>query len=204
MRRRIMFAAAFGVAFGIGIGAALADEVPGYYITGTGGVTLLPKLHVNAATAGTQRDTFGTGFAAGGALGYATGNGWRIELSSLYQHNDVARLNGVSTPGHLSSTAVMANATYDLAPNAPLTPYVGAGVGMANVGGTVGAFSGRDWKPAYQAEAGLRTDLGRRTSLFGEYRFMQSESVTLASATDTAHQHFAAHALLTGLSFKLN
>jgi opacity protein-like surface antigen len=65
-------------------------------------------------------------------------------------------------------------------------------------------LSGRDWKPAYQAEAGLRTYVSDNVSLFGEYRFSQSESVTLADATDTAHQHFADHGLLAGLSYKLN
>ena len=65
-------------------------------------------------------------------------------------------------------------------------------------------MTGRDWKPAYQAEAGLRTEVSDHVSMFGEYRFSQSGSVTLADATDTAHQHFSDHALLAGLSFRLN
>ncbi|MEJ0041488.1 MAG: P44/Msp2 family outer membrane protein [Rhizomicrobium sp.] len=90
----------------------------------------------------------------------------------------------------------MANATYDLLPDAQFTPYVGAGLGLQNVGGDVDGLGGRAWKPAYQAEAGLRTDVTDQASLFGEYRFSQSESVTLADATDSAHQHFSDHALL--------
>lgn len=199
--KRMMTVAAFGLA--IGIGSAVAGT-PGYYITGEGGVSLVPDLTIRDTLAGKQSDSFNTGFAAGGAFGYATGDGIRVELDSLYQHVNVDRLNGVLTNGHLSSTSLMANATYDLLPDAVFTPYVGAGLGFQNVGGTVGALSGRDWKPAYQAEAGLRTDVSDNVSLFGEYRFSQSASVTLADATDTAHQHFSDHGLLAGLSFSLN
>jgi opacity protein-like surface antigen len=201
--RRIMTVAAVGFAIGIVFGSAVAGT-PGYYISGEGGVSLLPNLTIKDTLAGKQTDSFNTGFAAGGALGYDMGDGIRIELNSLYQHANVDRLNGALTNGHLSSTSLMANATYDLLPDAVFTPYVGAGLGFQNVGGVVGTLSGRDWKPAYQAEAGLRTYVSDNVSLFGEYRFSQSESVTLADATDTAHQHFADHGLLAGLSFKLN
>jgi OmpA-OmpF porin, OOP family len=203
MRQRIMFAAALGIAIGLGVGAALAGE-PGYYVTAEGGVSLPPDLHLNDVALGTQREGYGTGITGGGALGYDTGDGWRVELNSLYQHTDLSRLDGTAATGHLASTSVMANATYDILPNARFTPYVGAGLGVQNVGGQVDGLHGRAWEPAYQAEAGLRTDVTDHASLFGEYRFSQSESVTLADAADSAHQHFADHALLAGVSFKLN
>ena len=203
MKQRIVFAIAFGAAVGLGVGAALAGE-PGYYVSGVAGVSLLPDLHLSPPGGGAQETGFGTGVAAGGALGYDTGDGIRIELDSLYQHSDVARLNGAPATGHLSSTSLMANATYDLTHVGVVTPYVGAGVGMQNVGGDVNGLTGRDWKPAYQAEAGLRTDLSDKASLFGEYRFSQAESVTLSDGTDSAHQHFSDHALLAGVSFKVN
>lgn len=202
MRPRIVFAAALGLAFGFGVAAALAGE-PGYYISGEAGVSLPPDLHLNTP-AGTSHESLGTGFATGGALGYDFGDGWRVELNSLYQNTPLSKLDGVAANGHLSSTSVMANATYDLIPNAQFTPYVGAGLGVLNLGGSADAFSGRDWRAGYQAEAGLRTDLSQNTSLFGEYRFSQSESATYSDGTDTAHQHFSDHALLAGLSFKLN
>ncbi|HEY0105456.1 MAG TPA: outer membrane beta-barrel protein [Rhizomicrobium sp.] len=202
MRKGIVMAAAFGIAVGLGVGAALAGE-PGYYIAGDAGVSLPPDLHLNDA-GGPQHESFGTGIAAGGALGYDFGTGWRFELDSLYQHTDVSRLNGAPATGHLASTGVMANATYDLMQYGPVTPYVGGGIGLQNVGGQVNGFSGRDWEAAYQAEAGLRTELNDRTALFGEYRFSQSGSVNLTDGADVAHQHFSDHALLAGLSYSLN
>ena len=203
MRRRIAATAVLGIALGSTCSAALA-AAPGYYISAEGGASLLPDLTVKDTLAGKLSDSFGTGYAAGGAFGYDMGDGVRVELNSLYQHSDVGRVGGVLSNGHLSSTSLMANATYDLLPNATFTPYVGAGLGFQNVGGAIGTLSGRDWKPAYQAEAGLRTDVSAHVSLFGEYRFSQSESVTLSSPTDSAQQHFSDHALLAGLSFNLD
>ena len=60
------------------------------------------------------------------------------------------------------------------------------------------------WSFQHQAEAGLRTDVTDNASLLGEYRFSQAKSVTMGHATDSAHQHFSDHALLAGLSFKLD
>jgi opacity protein-like surface antigen len=200
MRARLLPAIVLAAALSA---TAASAGTPGYYVTGEGGVSLLPDLHLGN-DAGVQHDSFGTGIAAGGALGYDTGDGWRVELASLYQHSDVDRLNGTPADGHLSSTSLMANATYDLMPNAFVTPYVGAGLGLQNVGGEVNDLSGRAWEPAYQAEAGLRHEVSDRVSMFGEYRFSQSESVTMSDATDSEHQHFSDHALLAGLSFKLN
>jgi len=203
MQRRIMVRAILGIVFSLGATGAFA-AVPTFYISGEGGVSLLPDLTLKDTLAGKLSDSFDTGFAAGGAFGYDTGDGIRIELNSLYQHASVDRLGGALTNGHLSSTSLMVNTTYDFLPDAAFTPYVGVGLGFQNVGGMIGTLSGRDWKPAYQAEGGLRTYVSDDVSLFGEYRFSQSESVTLSSPTDSAHQHFSDHALLAGLSYNLN
>jgi opacity protein-like surface antigen len=98
----------------------------------------------------------------------------------------------------------MANATYDVIQGTQFTPYLGAGIGFQNIGGNVNGLTGRQWRPAYQLEAGLRTMLSDRIGLFGEYRFSQSEAARLHGTGDIASQHFADHALLAGLSYNLN
>ena len=193
----------------LGFGAANAQTVDlnnnyqGYYISGVTGGSFLPSLHVSNPS-GIAHEDFDDGFAAGGAIGYDTGKGLRYELDSLYQHSNVNALGGAPANGHISSTSLMANATYDLIPGGSVTPYIGAGVGFQNIGGNVNGLTGRQWRPAYQLEAGLRTKLSDRVGLFGEYRFSQSESGRLHDATDIVHQHFEDHALLAGLSYNLN
>ncbi len=46
MRPRIVFAAACGLALGLGVAAAFAGT-PGYYVSGEGGVSLPPDLHLD-------------------------------------------------------------------------------------------------------------------------------------------------------------
>ncbi len=200
MRRRLILASVAALA---AANASAEAGSPGYYISGDAGASFLPDLHLDDTATGTQKEHFDTGFAAGGTLGYDTGDGLRIELDSLTQNSPLKGFSGGSVAsGHLSSTSIMANATVDLMPQSVITPYVGAGLGFQNVGGEVNGLTGRAFKPSYQAEAGLRDDVTDQVSLFGEYRFSQSESVKLSDPTDEAHQHFADHVLLAGLSYK--
>lgn len=186
------------------IGGSAFAATPGYYMSGFAGGSFLPDLHFKPSATAVKNERFSNGFLAGGALGYADANGFRYELSSLYQHTSLKSVGGVGTPGHISSTGIMANVTYDLGAFSGFTPYIGAGLGFQNVGGQVGAYKGRDWAPAYQAEGGLRTALGNNLELFGEYRFSQSESVTFRAPADTAHQHFSDNGVLAGLTLHLD
>jgi opacity protein-like surface antigen len=183
-------------------GSASADSTQGYYVSGDGGVSLLPSLHLNGA-AGKQHERFDAGYAYGGAVGYDTGNGMRIELDTTHQQSQLTKLSGAPDNGHLQSTSAMVNGQIDLLHNAIVTPYAGVGIGYQNISATAGGFSGSDWKPAYQAEAGLRTDLSKQVSLFGEYRFSQSEAADLSQGGLSAHQHFADHGLLAGLTYRV-
>ncbi|WP_341808270.1 P44/Msp2 family outer membrane protein [Wolbachia endosymbiont (group E) of Neria commutata] len=66
--------------------------------------------------------------------------------------------------------AAMVNAYYhvDLGNESiPVTPYVGAGVGVAKVN-----FAGADhWKPAYQAKAGISYAVTSEIKVYGGYRY---------------------------------
>lgn len=192
----------------LGFGGAQADSVdlnspPGYYISGVVGGSFLPDLRLSNIP-GIHHDRFDDGFAAGGAIGYDTGTGWRYSLESLYQHSNVKGIDGAPAAGHLSSTSLMANATYDIIRGGEVTPYIGAGLGFQNIGGNVNGLTGRQWRPAYQLEAGLRTHLSPDVSLFGEYRFSQSQAARLSDAATTVHQHFSNNAILAGLSYSLD
>jgi OOP family OmpA-OmpF porin len=102
---------------------------PGLYIGAEGGANWL--LNNNSY----QMDT---GYAVGGKIGYDF-VGPRIELEGLYRNN---RGNGVVqygngtfgyTSGQINQISAMANVLYDFAPGATITPYIGAGAGIAFV-----------------------------------------------------------------------
>jgi opacity protein-like surface antigen len=183
--------------------ASAFASTEGTYLSANGGVSLLPDLDFKSTASGAHSENFDTGYLLGGSAGYDYGNGWRVQFDSQYTHQNVSDLGGAAATGHLSSTSLVIGAQKDLIDNAAFTPYVGAGIGLQNVGGDIDGYTGRAWKPAYQAEAGLRSDLTQNVSLYGEYRFSQSESASLDDGTDVAHQHFSDHGLMAGLTYHL-
>jgi opacity protein-like surface antigen len=201
MKRCILITASIAMVMAASTGPAFAST-QGYYFSGLGGVSLFPSLGSKNST-GTAASSFDAGYAFGGAVGYDTGNGWRYELTSIYQMAGLNQFGGAPAAGHLWSTGLMANATYDLTRDTLLTPYIGAGLGVQDVGGTINGYSGDKWRPAYQLEAGLRRDLTPQVSLFGEYRFSQSEAAKWAGPTDYGNQHFSDHLLTAGITYHL-
>jgi opacity protein-like surface antigen len=200
MKRTLM--AAVCVAALAAAGSASASTA-GPYVSTNGGVSLTPNLNLKSNTLGNQSEDTSTGYTFGGSAGWDYGNGWRVQLDSQTTRQNVKALNGAATNGHVSSTSLILGAQKDLTEGTVVTPYVGAGLGLQNVGGEVAGYSGRAWKPAYQAEAGLRSDISRNVSLYGEYRFSQSESAQMNNGVDTAHQHFADHGLMAGLTYHI-
>ena len=200
MRRSLLLAACAAALVAAGSASASTE---GTYVSANGGASFTPDLDLKSTTVGNQTEHTNTGFAYGGSAGYDYGNGWRVQLDSEYTRQKVSSLDGTPTNGHVSSTSLIIGAQKDLTDGTMITPYVGAGIGAQSVGGEVAGYRGRAWKPAYQAEAGLRSDVSNQLSLFGEYRFSQSESTTMHSATDDAHQHFADHGLLAGVTYHL-
>jgi len=207
IHRRLLFTATVSIAAMGLAGAASAQTEPGssqagYYVSGEGGVSILPNLQLKSGGT-TAKEHFDTGYAYGGAVGYDMGNGTRVELDALHQMSGLSSVGGVSAGGHLQSTSLMVNGQYDLMHGTQFTPYVGVGIGAQNVGASIAGAHDADWKPAYQAEAGLRTNISDKVSVFGEYRFSQSEAADLSFGGASAHQHFADHGILAGLTYHM-
>jgi outer membrane protein OmpA-like peptidoglycan-associated protein len=148
---------------------------PGFYIGAEGGLNWLLNSGNNS---------YNTGYAVGGKIGYDF-VGPRIEVEGLYRNNQgngvVPFGNGLAfVGGQINQVSVMANVLYDFFPGATVTPYVGAGAGVAFVDPSLSAGCTMcSTQFAYQGIVGLayNFDQNLRISLDGRYYGTTSSSL---------------------------
>lgn len=147
------------------------------------------------------------GFGITGALGYAYGNGLRVEVEIGYRQNDLDRISvgGFGTTatgpvnGEISALSGMANVYYDYPINGGLIPYIGGGIGAASVDIDSTALAADDSETAfaYQFMGGLRYPLNERLAVRVGYRFFTTEDVELQN-TDV---EYISHNVEVGLTY---
>jgi len=152
--------------------AARAQPFQGVYVNLGAGYALAPDTNATPpssfAGSGFQLERNG-GFAGLGSLGYAFGNGFRLELEGNYRQSGLNGLSGSTTStsgsGSLNSYGLMGNVLFDMdIGRSWLYPYIGGGVGYgwdslssARLSQTGTGFSSSDTSGglAWQAIAGL-------------------------------------------------
>ena len=177
--------------------SAMMMESSGVYVNVGGALTLVPgltgvpfeKINNPAPTRGTKNEInwdFDLGFGADGALGYDFGS-FRADVEFTYLtarsvfdvDKTQRRENDDKADDTLTVLAATANAWYDLDTGTAWSPYIGIGVGAANVqvklatGENQGDeyFNGNGWGFAYQAGVGVALEVLTGFSLVGGYQF---------------------------------
>ncbi len=124
--RNALLAAAFVAAPLVASGTAQAQRLEGVYVGVGGGINWVTDSSLKSPLTGSL--TTDVGFVGLGSVGYAFGNGFRLELEGNYRYNTAAIPGGRG--GNVQSYGPMVNAFYDFdAGWGSVTPYVGAGVG---------------------------------------------------------------------------
>ena len=115
------------------------------------------------------------GYAVGGVVGYDF-VGPRVELEGVFRSNNgrgTANFGNVfsNVNGRIEQLSVMANVLYDFMPGAIITPYVGAGAGIAFADAAINGCSLCSTQFAYQGIVGLgwNVDQAFRINLDGRY-----------------------------------
>ncbi len=162
--------------------AQAQSAAPGFYIGAEGGLNWLLNTAINGNTVTPQ-----TGWAAGGMIGYDF-VGPRVEIEGIYRQNQLGQGGGVA-PGtavnnQIGQLGIMANLLYDFAPSSTITPYVGAGAGVALVDGNSSLSSTQF---AYQGIIGLgwNIDQNFRVNLDGRYYGTSSPQVNINGFNNT-------------------
>lgn len=141
------------------------------YFSGSAGLSITDDLDLPGFNL-----SFSPGYNVGGALGYDMGQ-VRVEGEIRYSSVGVDEVNGTPVPisADLTALTFMANGYYDHEiANSPITPYIGAGLGLVSSkidAGAVGSSNSEE-DFGYQFMVGLGFDVGKTTVLTAEYRFL--------------------------------
>jgi len=190
------------------------DWRSGLYVKGAG-VLNYARDHDFSTVSGGIESELDAGGGVSAAIGYDYGQ-VRAETEIAYRTNDVDSHNLAGTGplaspnGDVQSLAFMVNGYYDFDLNAPLTPYVGSGVGIANVdfqdygAGTTAAMSGDETVFAYQAIVGLEYEFVDHLSALAEYRYFATSDVDVEATLGSnrnSDTSYANHSVLLGLKY---
>jgi len=175
MKKALMAAAAMIALPAI---AQAQSPSPGVYIGAEGGLNWLLNFNANTnvAAAPVVGVTPGTGWAAGGVIGYDF-VGPRVELEGVYRWNPTnVGVPGSAINNQVGQLGIMANLLYDFMPASVITPYIGAGAGIGFVDGSSSLSS---TVFAYQGIIGLGwlVDTNFRVNLDGRYYGTSNPSI---------------------------
>jgi len=185
----------------------------GPYISGNVGVAIADSMDASTPlipgiVATAECDT---GIAFGLAFGYDF-DGLRVEAEGAYQKNDFDTVSalGITTnlAGDVDVFSLLCNVYYDFNNSSPITPYIGAGIGMSmvsindiglpNMIGPVG-LSLDDTALSYQVGGGVSFIITKRVSLDLKYRYLCVPDLQFL----VADSDFDSHNILLGLRFSI-
>jgi outer membrane protein OmpA-like peptidoglycan-associated protein len=165
------------------IAAPLAAHAaaPGWYVgAGAGGTFGIDPIVHAPGDKFSARDE-DVNLAALGDVGYALGNGIRLEGEYFHNQINVNNIDGRrGVGGHISNNTAFGNVLFDFAPEGRFTPYVGGGLGadFANVksigASGVGYLKGDTLVMGYQGIAGVAANLDPNWTVTADYRYISS------------------------------
>lgn len=184
---------------------------------GFSGALETPREIGIAPTFGGDGD-FDNGWTASVAGGRAFASGLRIEGELAYRDAEIERSVGVAPGAEANAISLLANAYYDFNRAGQFQPYVGAGVGVAQIDGrtfnnaTLAAnlvgFDSTDTNIAYQVLAGVGVGLSERVTLDVGYRYFAAPDLEFSGhsplgVSRTFEADYEHHAATIGLRWGL-
>jgi opacity protein-like surface antigen len=168
---------------------ASAYSADGVYISADVGMALAEDADMGVEGDPFELSTeFDSGLAVTGAIGYRLGS-FRMEAEVGYQENDLDEWSafgvGVPLKGDMNATSFLANGYYDFANSSRFTPFVTAGIGMANVEINDLAIPGSGLQPtsdddtvfAWQVGAGVSYAVNANFDLEVKYRYFMTDDL---------------------------
>lgn len=179
-----------GLAMALMLAGVVSSASAAPYVAGNFGMVSVNDSTLSGNSSGELSFDSGFGFIAAIGNGF---DGLRAEAEISYRTNDL------DTPvnGDISSLAVMGNLLVDLDISESVRPFLGAGMGLANVEIDGDSDSSDDTVFAYQAIAGIGFPLTHVTTLDLQYRYFASADPDF----DGTEAEYQTHNFFAGLRF---
>ncbi|MBF0332928.1 MAG: OmpA family protein [Alphaproteobacteria bacterium] len=188
----------------IGLSTAAMAEV---YVGAQTGLNMAADADADAA--GVNRSIeHDAGWGVLGQLGVGLGQ-FRLEAEVGWRDNGVSDVNGLSADGNMQALSLMGNAYFDIPTSGPITPYVGAGLGVAQVTadnvrqGAAAVIDDEASGLAYQGIVGAAWKLNQNLSLKADYRYFATEDLDMNDAAGRSTEvSYDAHSIMVGFSWR--
>lgn len=174
MKKRVLLAGLLVVASASSVMAA------GPYVGASGGVSILHDNDIKVTGVGTATASYDTGYGFNLSGGYNF-DVIRVEGEFGYKNADMDKISGPGGSVNANDTDItlmsfMANAYYDIKTNSPITPFIGAGLGVLNGEIEVEGSNEDDTVFGYQVTAGVSYSVTKNVNLDLSYRFQGAGS----------------------------
>lgn len=175
---------------------APAANAESWYAGGFGGLNFAHDGAVNGAGVEAGYDM---GFAVGGYAGFYVQENVRLEGELSYRANDLDSVGGVAIGGEVETLALMVNALFDVKLESAVEPYLGAGIGFADVDYSIAGLGYDDTVLAVQMIAGAGIEIAPATQLTVDYRLLLTDDLRVGSGVGFGRVEYTNSAVLVGL-----
>ncbi len=194
-----------------------ANRWPNWYVGVSGALPYVDSTDVEVNSSKVGELDFDSNYGVGASIGYTPGpNGnffdnMRFEFEYFYRSNDLDTLSigktSTDVSGELTSDSYMANVYYDINTHTRVTPYVGAGAGLAKIDLENKALNldDSDNRFAYQLMAGIgwQPEMLLNTVLQVGYKYMDAGSPQFTTRGGASIQHdYQVHNVEAGARFR--
>ncbi|ANK79648.1 MAG: hypothetical protein TEF_01690 [Rhizobiales bacterium NRL2] len=204
MKRRLTAVAAAALAL---LPAAALAELDGPYLAGGVLGQHVGDRELSGGVAGDLEMAIGAGGLA--AFGYQFRTGIRLETELSYRHNRADSFNGANVNGSFGVLGGLVNLVWEYDNDSGIYPYVGGGIGIAQVQANDFDFGGGRTlddgatELAMQGLAGVAFALDPNLSLIAEYRYFRTGEAEFRDSTGaTIDASYAAHTAVLGLRYR--
>lgn len=176
MKTQFVVLLALTMFIGLGVSAAFA----GPYVSGNVGAVWLEDTDIKDDFGNEAEISFDPGFGITAAIGNAYENGLRAEVEFGYRTSDIDEFDSDfgsgSINGDISTISLMVNGYYDFMPKETICPFIGAGIGYANVEGDIDELGSEDDNVlAYQVAVGVAFAINPQTKIDVQYRYFDTD-----------------------------